>query len=281
MGMRAATRGSRFEEKRMTDTTLPTVPAKRMLSPAALLGAGVLVASLGAAAGWMIHASRPAADADAAKLALAPNESVVTPAQQQPVPQVPTAAPQLPQAPQAAAVQTPPVQSAPPQHSARRQPAARHSAPGTAAGSGTSAATGTTPLATQRAATCDNCGVIEGVRSFQRKGEGSGLGAVAGGVLGGVLGHQVGKGHGRDAMTVIGAVGGGIAGNEVEKRMKAETLYEVRVRMDDGSVRTFTQRSAPTPGARVVVEGNSFRTVSSQGGEPAGGNMVRTSAQGA
>jgi outer membrane lipoprotein SlyB len=251
----------------MTDTTLPTAtPTKRLFSPAALLGAGVLVASLGAAAGWMMHASRPAAEPDAARLALAPNESVV-PSSPQP------AAPATEQP----AAKTPPVQSAPAQRNARQQPAPQRPAPsshGTAAGSGTS---GSTPLATQRVAVCDNCGVVEGVRAFERKGEGSGLGAVAGGVLGGVLGHQVGKGHGRDAMTVIGAVGGGIAGHEVEKRMKAETLYEVRVRMDDGSVRTLTQKAAPTPGARVVVEGQTLRTVSSQGGEPSGGQMVRTS----
>jgi outer membrane lipoprotein SlyB len=252
----------------MTDTTLSAAtPTKRLLSPAALLGAGVLAASLGAAAGWMMHAARPAAEPEAARLALAPNESLVpaaTPQQEAPTAQQPAA-------------KAPPVPSAPAQRHARQQPAPQHSpsgTQGTAAGSGTS---GSTPLATQKAAVCDNCGVVEGVRAFQRKGEGSGLGAVAGGVLGGVLGHQVGKGHGRDAMTVIGAVGGGIAGHEVEKRMKAETLYEVRVRMDDGSVRTLTQKAAPTPGARVVVEGSTLRTVSSQGGEPSGGQMVRTS----
>jgi outer membrane lipoprotein SlyB len=256
----------------MTDTTLPTAtPTKRLFSPAALLGAGVLVASLGAAAGWMMHANRTA-EPDAARLALAPNESVVTPGQ-------PAPAAQQPNNLQAAA-QPAPVQSPAPRHAAR-QPAQRHaeagtSNHGTAAGSGTG---GSTPLATQHAAVCDNCGVVEGVRAFQRKGEGSGMGAVAGGVLGGVLGNQVGKGNGRTAMTVLGAVGGGFAGNEVEKRMKAETLYEVRVRMDDGSLRTLTQKAAPTPGARVVVEGSTLRAVSSssQGGEPSGGQMVRTS----
>lgn len=122
------------------------------------------------------------------------------------------------------------------------------------------------PPATQPAADiCANCGVVEGVRSFERKGEGSGLGAVAGGVIGGALGNQVGKGNGRKAMTVIGAVGGGMAGHEMEKRAKSETLYEVRVRMDDGSVRTLTQTSAPAQGARVVVDGDTLRN-----GEAAG-----------
>ena len=61
--------------------------------------------------------------------------------------------------------------------------------------------------------------------------------------------------------TATGAVGGGMAGNEVEKRMKAETVYEVRVRMDNGTTRTITQRSAPTQGSRVTVDGNGVHSM--------------------
>jgi outer membrane lipoprotein SlyB len=121
----------------------------------------------------------------------------------------------------------------------------------------------TTPLDTRPAVAaapvCANCGVVDSVRSFEKKGEGSGLGAVAGGVLGGALGNQVGGGNGRKAMTVIGAIGGGLAGHEVEKRAKSETFYEVRVRMDDGTTRTVTQKTAPSAGARVVVDGDTLR----------------------
>ncbi|HEY9207696.1 MAG TPA: glycine zipper 2TM domain-containing protein, partial [Acidovorax sp.] len=86
-------------------------------------------------------------------------------------------------------------------------------------------------------------------------------GAVAGGVLGGVLGNQVGKGSGRTAATVLGAVGGGYVGHTVEQRTRTQTVYEVRVRMDDGSVRRFT-RSQPVPeGAPVRVEGKGFQLV--------------------
>lgn len=106
---------------------------------------------------------------------------------------------------------------------------------------------------------CKHCGVVESVQAITRKGEASGVGAVAGGVLGAVVGNQMGKGSGRDAMTVIGAVGGGLAGNEVEKRSKSTTVYAVRVRLDDGSTRTFEQSSAPATGARVVIEGNSVK----------------------
>ena len=87
------------------------------------------------------------------------------------------------------------------------------------------------------------------------------MGAVAGGVIGGVLGNQVGKGQGKTAMTILGAIGGGVAGNEIEKQQRAETVYEVTIRMDDGSYRTLTQRSAPPTGTRVEVEGNSLTPI--------------------
>jgi outer membrane lipoprotein SlyB len=122
---------------------------------------------------------------------------------------------------------------------------------------------------------------VEGVRTIQERGQGTGLGAVAGGVVGGLLGNQVGKGGGRNVATVLGAVGGGLAGHEVEKRVRSHTEYEVRVRMDDGSVRTVTQSTAPAPGARVVVENGQLRgaSASSRG---AGGNepLLQTSDRG-
>jgi outer membrane lipoprotein SlyB len=112
---------------------------------------------------------------------------------------------------------------------------------------------------TAQAAVCRDCGVIESVREVTHKGEGTGLGAVAGGVLGAAVGNQMGKGNGRTAMTVLGAVGGGVAGHEVEKRAKSTTVHEVRVRMDDGSLRTIEQAQAPRTGERVMVEGNKLK----------------------
>lgn len=114
--------------------------------------------------------------------------------------------------------------------------------------------------------TCANCGVVESVREVQVKGEGTGLGAVAGGVLGGVVGHQMGGGDGKKALTVLGAVGGGFAGHEVEKRARANTVYEVRVRMDDRSLRTLTSPQAPKTGTRVTVDGDVLRSAASTGG---------------
>ncbi|MDX3906030.1 MAG: glycine zipper 2TM domain-containing protein [Pigmentiphaga sp.] len=93
------------------------------------------------------------------------------------------------------------------------------------------------------AAACSNCGVVQSVRTIQAPGRGTGLGAVGGGVVGGVLGNQIGGGSGRTAFTVLGAIGGAFAGNEVEKRVRTTTQYEMTVRMDDGSVRTFHSAS--------------------------------------
>jgi outer membrane lipoprotein SlyB len=109
------------------------------------------------------------------------------------------------------------------------------------------------------AATCANCGVVAAVTPVKQKGEGSGVGAVGGAVVGGLLGSAVGGGDGKKVATVLGAVGGGFAGNEIEKRHKATTVYQVRVRMDDGTTRTVTQATAPAVGAKVKVEGSTLR----------------------
>ena len=106
---------------------------------------------------------------------------------------------------------------------------------------------------------CGNCGTVESATPIQREGAGTGLGAVAGGVLGAVVGNQVGGGNGRTVATVLGALGGGWAGNSVEKKMKKETLYQVRVRMEDGGSRTFEVATPVNAGSHVTVEGGSLR----------------------
>ena len=102
---------------------------------------------------------------------------------------------------------------------------------------------------------CGSCGNVQSVRAIKTRAEGSGLGAGAGAVLGGLLGHQVGGGHGKQLATAAGAVGGAVIGNQVEGNMKATTSYEIRVRLDDGSTRTFHQQSAPrwAEGDRVKI----------------------------
>lgn len=132
----------------------------------------------------------------------------------------------------------------------------------------TAAAKGQQPPAERTAAAspaCHDCGVVESVQAVTHKGEGTGVGAVAGGVVGGLLGNRMGAGQGKTAMTVLGAVGGGFAGNEVEKRARATTVYKVRVRTDDGTLRTFEQSSAPPVGQRVRIDGRQLHALPAQG----------------
>ncbi|GAB3478417.1 outer membrane lipoprotein [Polaromonas eurypsychrophila] len=115
---------------------------------------------------------------------------------------------------------------------------------------------------------CADCGTVEAVTPVQRQGQVNGvavgnttvgLGTVAGGVIGGLLGNQVGGGNGKTAMTVIGAAGGAFAGNKIEENMKKVTVYQVRVRMNDGSTRNVEVSSAVPVGSKVIVEGNNLR----------------------
>jgi outer membrane lipoprotein SlyB len=109
---------------------------------------------------------------------------------------------------------------------------------------------------------CGNCGNVESIRTITTRAQGSGIGAAGGAILGGLLGNQVGSGHGRQLATVAGAVGGAVMGNQVEGNMKANHSYEIRVRLDDGTLRTFHQQSTPRwrTGDRVRVVKGSLRT---------------------
>ena len=111
---------------------------------------------------------------------------------------------------------------------------------------------------------CNECGVIESVHAVTQEGEGSGLGAVAGGVLGGALGNGIGQGNGRTLATIAGIVGGAFAGNKVEKNSRQTTHYEVTVRFDDGTRRTFTETMRPPwrEGERVRLSNGSLTYVS-------------------
>jgi len=104
------------------------------------------------------------------------------------------------------------------------------------------------------ASLCDTCGIVQDVKQETRKGKGGALGIVGGAVVGGLLGHQVGKGTGNTVATVGGAAAGGFVGNEVQKKVTSKTVWVTRVRMKDGSVRTFEQESQPSWGAGGVVK---------------------------
>jgi outer membrane lipoprotein SlyB len=239
-------------------------PASALRSPGALVGGALLVAALGAGAGWMMRGPSPEAQP-------APQAAVMQP--------VPGGAMAL--APQAAAsglsavpAEQPAdeVQAPPPRAAAQALPApvqspaprpvhrnvARAPAPAEPVQPQVQAPVAQAP-AVQPAPVCHSCGVVESVQTVRQEGPAQGIGAVAGGVLGGVLGNQVGGGTGRKVATVLGAVGGGFAGHEIEKRVRSETVYEVRVRMEDGSVRRFSQPQPIATGTRVVEEGGRLR----------------------
>ena len=109
---------------------------------------------------------------------------------------------------------------------------------------------------------CSTCGSVESVTAVQRttKADGPGVGMVAGGVAGAVLGNQVGRGNGRAAATILGAIGGGWAGNAIERNVRKETVYQVGVRMDDGSRRTIEVAQPPAIGSKVTVDGSQIRS---------------------
>ncbi|KVE33710.1 glycine zipper 2TM domain-containing protein [Burkholderia sp. TSV86] len=107
-----------------------------------------------------------------------------------------------------------------------------------------------------QASYCSSCGTVAAIVPVRSAGTSSGLGAIGGAAAGGFAGNQFGHGNGRAAMTILGALGGGLAGNAIEKQVRSETDYQVRVQMQDGSTRTFTYRNPPPfgQGQRVRVE---------------------------
>ncbi|WP_238139635.1 glycine zipper 2TM domain-containing protein [Roseateles aquatilis] len=86
---------------------------------------------------------------------------------------------------------------------------------------------------------CASCATVLSVRTEAREGQGSGIGVVGGAVVGGLLGSAIGGGTGKKIATVGGAVAGGYAGNEIEKRQRSTTVWVVRMRNADQSIRTM------------------------------------------
>ncbi|MDB5929499.1 MAG: 17 kDa surface antigen [Polaromonas sp.] len=150
---------------------------------------------------------------------------------------------------------------APLKHVSKPAPAPSPAPHYSGAAPGYSAPTYSAPAQVAAAPVCAVCGSVESVTPIERSAKPAGVsvGTVAGGVLGAVLGNQIGHGNGRAAATVLGAVGGGFAGNAIEGKMRRETVYQVNVRMQNGSHRTFEAAHAPAVGSRVRVEGSTLR----------------------
>ena len=131
---------------------------------------------------------------------------------------------------------------------------ARGQGPGQAYGQGQGP--GQRPGPAPVAPVCANCGVVESINAVEVNGKGTFLGKIAGGVAGVVVGSQVGSGRGTTAAQVVGAVGGAVAGNEIEKRVRKTTHYDVAVRLQGGGAQTISYPNQPPfkVGDKVRVE---------------------------
>jgi len=110
---------------------------------------------------------------------------------------------------------------------------------------------------------CSDCGTVQTVVKEKRKGEGGAVGIVGGAVVGGLLGNQIGGGTGKTIATVGGAVAGGFAGNEVQKHVTSKEVWVTKVKLKDGSVRTFEQEKQPAwkSGEVVKVQNNTLTRI--------------------
>jgi outer membrane lipoprotein SlyB len=116
------------------------------------------------------------------------------------------------------------------------------------------------PTTSSAPAYSSNYGVVESIQMVNSAGGSGGIGpgAVIGGVAGGVLGNQVGGGSGKTAATVAGTVGGAVVGHQIEQRNRNQAaMYQVGVRLDNGSYQTVTQESVTDlqVGNRVRIDG--------------------------
>ena len=109
-------------------------------------------------------------------------------------------------------------------------------------------------------------GVVDSIQVVQTSSGSNGtMGTIAGGVVGGALGNQVGGGRGKTAATVAGAIGGAMIGNQMEKNARsngAAQVYQIGVRLDNGSYQTIQQESVADlqVGSRVRIEnGRAYR----------------------
>ncbi|SAL56348.1 17 kDa surface antigen [Caballeronia cordobensis] len=224
-------------------------PQQRRLHPLIATAAGaVIVASLVATAA--MTGLFPKASSNGAQNA----QTQAAPVAQQPVasPAAPTQAQQ--QAAQQQAAQQQAAQQQAAQQQAAQQAAAQQQAQ-QAPAQPQPAQPSYAQQQPQHRAYCSTCGTVEAISAVKREGHGTGIGAVGGAVAGGVVGNQFGSGGGRTAMTLLGALGGGLAGNSVEKHIRSETDYSVRVRMENGKTRIFTYKNPPPfqQGERVHI----------------------------
>ena len=229
------------------DSSSPLNPPVSSKSPKALWAViGALAVAVAALGGVLLSRPGPSASASA------PPPVVAAGTPQAPDDFKPQVMPAAPAVPPTAAGMAPAATMPAPARAPEPVPA-----PAMAAGPGPAPGVDTRVAAAPPV--CSVCGRVESVRPVQRAQRTTGVGAVAGGVVGGLVGNQFGHGNGRAATTVLGAVGGGFAGNAIERHVRTVTVYEVGVRMENGSMRTVETRSAPPIGKPVTLKGNVLR----------------------
>ena len=135
----------------------------------------------------------------------------------------------------------------------------------------TSAGT-TYPQSTSSSGAYSGYGVVQAIDLVQQGsagntgigGSGIGIGTIAGAVVGGIVGNQVGSGRGNTAATIAGVAGGAYVGHEVDKRQQhpaTADVYQLRIRMDNGSHQTLTQNTVADlrVGDRVQIDNGVVR----------------------
>lgn len=179
----------------------------------------------------------------------APEAAAVAAAQASPQSAVPAGTEASPSGPQASSPSASVSLKEPATSPAPRTPVP---SPATAQG-GQPARSATNAPAPAAAPVCEGCASVVSVHSEVREGQASGLGVVGGAVIGGLLGSQVGGGTGKKIATVGGAVAGGYAGNEIEKRQRSQTVWRVKLRQADGSLRSVELAQDPQVQVGEVV----------------------------
>jgi outer membrane lipoprotein SlyB len=116
-------------------------------------------------------------------------------------------------------------------------------------------------VAQEQSRLCSECATVLSVHSENRQGKGTGIGAVGGAVVGGLLGNQLGGGTGRKVATVGGAVAGGFAGNEIEKRTRSTTVWVVKMRNADQTLRTMEFSQEPGVRSGDVVKASNGQLI--------------------
>jgi outer membrane lipoprotein SlyB len=264
----------------LTTTGHPVAGSK--VSRGVWIGGGLMALTIVALATALVMKGGNSGVETPAQLAAVPAPTVTAPA---PAPVVVAPAPVVAEA-------TPPVVEpaqapAPAHHTVRHTPT--HSTTSTSesgsTGNTTVASTGgNAPVANPSPApapapVCTTCGVVDSYDSVQVAGNTNGVGAVAGGVGGAVLGSQIAGRHNKTLGGVIGAIGGGLLGNAIEKHERTTTMYDVHVRMNDGSMRTVRQSTIPQVGSHVSIEGNTLHAAP-QGGSSYQGSTAATGGNG-